>query len=109
MLNGKIPIRELYIDTTGNAAIRIYTLIGAKDLGSNITDAIGRVQSGAQDRTGAPAVAKQFPQSTHSHCIEYSVSTVTQLDQVYQSVMKAWVTNQGTMYNQQGQSESKED
>lgn len=96
LLNGKIPIAELTIDTLGNNSIRMYTVLSSSadsmDLMGVATAAKGELM---KESGGMPSVAKQYPNTTHAHSIEYSLSSVKQLKAVYNSVCKCLATGKG--------------
>ncbi len=78
MLDGKIPISELTIDTTGNHSIRIYCPLIKMPNQKNIK---------INDKL--PPVGKQFPQETLSHSIEYYVDDQDTLMALYASLVRA--------------------
>ncbi len=96
MLNGKIPIAELTIDTTGNNSIRIYSILSGEDMSKEVLSMVSQLKREAQSIGSAPQVAKQFPEGTHSHSIEYSVSDANQLKAIYNSITKAMMNNKST-------------
>ncbi len=79
MLDGKIPISELTIDTTGNHSIRFYTSLVPSQ--KRVSDAI--------NKRGLPQVGKQYPQETLSHSIEYYVDDPDTLRALYASLIHA--------------------
>ncbi len=78
MLDGKIPISELAIDTTGNHSIRIYCPL-IKTPGEQALKIGNKL----------PRVGKQFPQETLSHSIEYYVDDQDTLIALYESLIRA--------------------
>lgn len=96
MLNGKIPIAELTIDTTGNNSIRIYSVLSGEDMSKEILSLVSQLKSEASSLGSTPQVAKQFPEGTHSHSIEYSVSDASKLKGIYNSITKAMMSNKST-------------
>lgn len=93
MLNGKIPIGELTIDTTGNNSIRIYCVLSAEDMSKEVLSMVSSLKSETSSLGSVPQVAKQFPEGTHAHSIEYSVDSEAQLKAIYASIVKAMMSN----------------
>lgn len=93
MLNGKIPIGELTIDTTGNNSIRIYCVLSAEDMSKEVLSMVSALKAETSDLGSVPQVAKQFPEGTHAHSIEYSVTSETQLKAIYASIVKSMMSN----------------
>lgn len=95
LLNGKIPIAELTIDTTGNNSIRLYTVVSPSADAMNLVSIASEAFNGAKDLAGLPSVAKQYPETTHAHSVEYNVSNVDVLKAAYASINKSIATGQG--------------
>ncbi len=95
MLNNNMQIREVTIDTLGNNTIRFYctTSEQANRMAgrlSNTRDLVDRHTEGATRYPG-----KKYPEATHSHNVEFQVSSAATLDQIYDSVANAWQKNRG--------------
>ncbi len=93
MLEGTQRIQEVTIDTEGNNSIRFYCLSSerTRDLlnrGANTRELVDRRSDNA---TRLPA--KKYPEATHSHNVEFQLSSPELLHQVYESVTHAWVKN----------------
>lgn len=95
-LIGSQMIREVTIDTTGNNSIRLYCLTVHEataryaDRVKNTRDLVDRKTGGA---TRFPS--KKFPEGTYSHNIEFQIDSVKDLEEIYESVMRAVFTNKG--------------
>ncbi len=94
-LNGKIPIAELTIDTLGNNTIRFYCVLASTSDAADLMGMARELQGEVNKEVSMPSVAKQYPDTTHAHSIEYSVSSVKQLKSIYTSVSKCLSTGKG--------------
>ncbi len=93
LLQGTQRILEVAIDTTGNNSIRFYCLGSARaarlqERTSNTRDLLDKHTAGA---TRLPE--KTYPDATHSHNVEYQLSSPEQLHRIYESATHAWVKN----------------
>ncbi len=93
MLEGSQRILEVTIDTEGNNSIRFYCLSSdrtqrALDRSANARDLVDRRLGGA---TRFPA--KKYPEATHSHNVEYQLSSPALVNRIYESILHAWVKN----------------
>ncbi len=93
ILQGTQQILEVTIDTIGNNSIRFYCL-SSERLGraqgrlSNTRELLEKHTEGA---TKLPE--KTYPDATHSHNIEYRLSSPELVNRIYESVTHAWVSN----------------
>lgn len=97
-LDGSVAITECTIDTLGNTSIRIYgsrsdQVQKTRDRLSNTRQMIDRK---ANNVTRYPS--KKFPEGAYSHNVEFQLETAEQVRQVYQSVLNAWVKNEGCLF-----------
>lgn len=109
VLDGGFVIREIVVDTTGNNTIRIYFISPVSEE-SNIaairiaSDRMQDLLKQGNDRVGSAAidpntaVTKNYPATTHSHTIEFRVANVALLDNVYNSIVSAWLNGRGIKY-----------
>ncbi len=93
MLEGSQKILEVTIDTEGNNSIRFYCLSSGR-----VNRALGNA-SNTRDlaerhlETPSRFPSKKYPEATHSHNIEYQLSSPEQVNRIYESAMYAWVKN----------------
>lgn len=93
---GAQTIREVTIDTTGNNSVRIYCL-NANQQANRYAERAKNARQMLDSKTGAAAnyPSKKFPEGTYSHNIEFQVDSVDDLEKIYNSVMKAVISNKG--------------
>lgn len=94
-LDGSVSITECTIDTQGNNSIRIYgsrsdQIQKTRDKLANTRQMIDKK---ANNLTRYPS--KKFPEGAYSHNAEFQLETAEEVKQVYQSVLNAWVKNEG--------------
>ncbi len=89
-------IREVTIDTTGNNSVRIYCMNANQQL-NRYAERAKNARQMLDSKTGAAAnyPSKKFPEGTYSHNVEFQVDSVDDLEKVYNSVMKAVISNKG--------------
>jgi len=93
MLDDKIPILELTVDSMGNNSVRIYTVL-KKSGGKYLSGVAERAASRAAER-GALTVSKQYPHTTHAHSIEYCALSKIEIQKAYAKLIKAWTNKKG--------------
>lgn len=98
LVNGGL-IREVTIDTKGNNSIRIYC-INAHDKVSEMKGRASNARALLDGKTSnaSQLPSKSFPEGTYSHNIEYQVDSTTELDNIYESVINAVISNKGCIY-----------
>lgn len=98
LVNGSL-IREVTIDTKGNNSIRIYC-INAHDKVSEMKGRAGNARALLDGKTSNASrlPAKSFPEGTYSHNVEYQVESSSELDNIYESVINAVISNKGCTY-----------
>ncbi len=96
MLEGSQRILEVTIDTEGNNSIRFYSLNSAHT--QRVTDRVSNTRSLAEKYTDGALKfpAKKYPEATHSHNIEYQLSSPEQVNRIYESAVHAWAKNNPT-------------
>lgn len=89
-------IREVTIDTTGNNSVRIYCMNSNQQL-NRYAERAKNARQILDSKTGSAAdyPTKKFPEGTYSHNIEFQVDSLNDLEKVYNSVMKAVISNKG--------------
>lgn len=97
-LDGSLAITECTVDTKGNNSIRIYGTRSAmvkktRDRLSNTRDLI---DSKTDNASRYPS--KKFPEGAYSHNVEFQVESDTEVKKVYQSILNAWVKNEGCVF-----------
>jgi hypothetical protein len=104
-----LPTRvyEVNIATDTAMVTRFYYIETATDGGSLSTvktglDRLGEVANQAAERTGTAKywqmVQKDYPLSTHAHTIEYRVESMDDLNRLYGSVKRSWLTGRGARF-----------
>ncbi len=93
LLEGTQKITEVTIDTLGNNSIRFYCMSSERtnrmaDRLSNARDIVNKHTESASELP-----AKKYPEATHSHNIEYRLSTPEQVNRIYESATHAWAKN----------------
>ncbi len=93
LLEGSQRILEVTIDTEGNNSIRFYCL--SSERAARMADRASTARSLADRHTeGATHLpAKKYPEGTHSHNIEFQLSSPAQVHRIYESATHAWVKN----------------
>ncbi len=93
LLEGAQRILEVTIDTEGNNSIRFYCLHSARTqrVTERLSNARDLVDKHTEGLTRFPA--KKYPEATHSHNIEYQLSSPEQVNLIYESAIHAWVKN----------------
>ncbi|MBQ8899413.1 MAG: hypothetical protein IJY72_00510 [Akkermansia sp.] len=93
---GTQTIREVTIDTTGNNSVRIYCL-NTNQQANRYAERAKNARQLLDGKTGGAAnyPSKKFPEGTYSHNIEFQVDSVDDLEKIYNSVMKAVISNKG--------------
>ena len=111
-LNGENLVTEVTIDTLGNNTIRFYFVHSDEkepdyfDPNSVVKDAKKRLsqrpsQPKAKAEDGEPLIASvKFPEGAYAHTIEYQVSCLKTLEEIYKSVTSVWekATKKRTIY-----------
>ena len=92
-------IREVTIDTTGNNSIRIYCTKTNQQL-NQYAERAKNTRQMLDNKTGGALSypSKSFPEGTYSHNIEFQVDSVDDLEKIYNSVMKAVISNKGSNF-----------
>ena len=89
-------IREVTIDTTGNNSVRIYCMNTNPQL-NRYAERAKNTRQMIDSKTGGATnyPSKKFPEGTYSHNVEFQVDSVDDLEKIYNSVMKAVISNKG--------------
>lgn len=100
LLNGTMSVWELVIDTTGNNSIRIYYIDSPGSKIGNTGDLSSKMPGlsyakEAMGLNGAECVTKTYPESTHSHTVEFRVLSLEALKRIQKSVMRSMATGRG--------------
>ncbi len=99
LIDNKIPVKEVTIDTLGNHAIRIYCFHHPAE--ERLAEKLSNTRSLAREKTSgvtAPLPGKKYPEGTCSHNVEFLISDGKVLDDIYQSLITAWTTNRGCTF-----------
>lgn len=112
ILDAQFVIHEVSIDSLGNSLIRIYYIEPIAESASSVSafgsaardrarELAGELQgrTGTQDLDPETAVTKNYPTTTHSHTVEFRVSSIEELRAVYRSVSTAFTRSKGRTYN----------
>ncbi len=100
LLNGSLNVWELVIDTTGNNSIRIYCIEAPGGKAGMTADLASKVPGmsyvkDAVGLNGAECVTKTYPESTHTHTVEFRVSNPDALKKIQKSLIKALAMGRG--------------
>lgn len=95
-LDDDVAITECTIDTAGNNSIRIYGSRLAQN--RKTRDRLNTARDAIDSETGNRYPSKKFPEGAYSHNVEFQLGTAEHVKQVYQSVLNAWVTNEGCIF-----------
>lgn len=106
VIDGNLRVYEVVIDTNGNSLVRFYYIIPvSEDAESNVAGRITERTKGiiekVGERTGVDGntvVAKQYPTTTHAKTVEFRLSDEGDLDQLLNSVRKAWTSGVGKRF-----------
>lgn len=113
VLDGVARVTEVNITTAGNFHPRFYYLemLDSSAAAASVPGAqlaADRAQSLAQaaGEQAAPEawtkVVKNYPATTHASTIEYRLDTPDQLQKLYESVERVWLTGESEVYTPQG-------
>jgi hypothetical protein len=103
VLDATLLVTEVTVDTTGTALARFYYIEPiTKDTTFNALDRLQRraeeLRQRGQKRTGTRAdemAQKSYPATTHARTIEFRIMNEVELNALYSSVHRAWVSNKG--------------
>lgn len=109
LLDGQFIVYEVSIDVDGNALTRIYYIEPLAESSSSsavnaVTERAKSVFGSVQDRATNgnldinTTVSKSYPATTHSHTIEYRVSSLEEVNMVYKSLCVALQRGQGRTF-----------
>lgn len=98
MLNGENLVTEVTIDTLGNNSIRFYYVHpddekpDYMDPESVVKNAKKRLsQRPSQPKADkSPIASVKFPEGTYAHTIEYQVSSLETLEDIFKSITSVW-------------------
>ncbi len=93
LLEGAQKILEVTIDTEGNNSIRFYCLSSDRTQRALGQAANARELVDKHSEAASKFPAKKYPEATHSHNIEYQLSSPEQVNRIYESATHAWVKN----------------
>jgi hypothetical protein len=104
IVDGAARVTEVNVDTQGNMAVRFYciepmTPKAPLGVGQSAMDRASELAKEVAGRTGPDAtwerVIKSYPTTTHSHTIEYRVSSEEKLKQIMASAQSAFESGRG--------------
>lgn len=99
MLNGVIRITEVTVDTLGNNTLRFYYIHENGGSSSTVGGMAGEVARTAQEQirrevtqqdSAADIPSVKFPEGAYAHSIEYQVSSLSELEALYKSLISVW-------------------
>ena len=104
-----LPTRVYEVNIATDVALvtRFYYIESATDGGSLSTvktglDRLNQVADQAAERTGTAKywqmVQKDYPLSTHAHTVEYRLESMDDLNRLYGSVKRSWLTGRGARF-----------
>ncbi|MFM7181930.1 MAG: hypothetical protein ACKO2G_10765 [Verrucomicrobiales bacterium] len=107
LVDGGFVVTEVTVDTVGTAIARFYygepyrpdvPSATGQTVNRRIQDTIDTVK----ERTGANQtdrlVVKNYPHSTHAHTIEFRLNNKENLEALFQSVNRSWMTGRGVRF-----------
>jgi hypothetical protein len=107
VLDGKVIVDEVTVDTNGQALARFYYLEPITDSTNN--DSIRRITERGREIVDQAAtlagseihnmVAKTYPGTTHAKTIEYRLTSKDRLEALYASLRRAWESGEGRDLN----------
>lgn len=103
VLDGSLLVTEVTIDTSGTALARFYYIEPiTKDTTFNALDRIQKraeqLRQRGQNRSGTKAdemAQKTYPATTHAKTIEFRIMNEVELNALYQSARRAWISGKG--------------
>ncbi len=101
MLEGTHQILEVTVDTTGNNSLRFYSI--SSDRTNAILDRASNLRSVVDKHTDKASnfPSKKYPEATHSHNVEFQLSSVDQINKIYESLTNSWFTDVTTVLHLQ--------
>ncbi len=107
LVDGGFVVTEVTIDTVGSVVARFYygepfrpEVPGAT--GQVVNERVHDIIDTVKERTGANQtdrlVVKNYPTSTHAHTVEFRITQKQNLDALFQSVNRAWMTGRGVRF-----------
>lgn len=95
-------VHELTIDTHGSVIARYYYLespLDANPLNAAqiVNSRIEKIRGMVEERTGQDTrmVVKHYPDTTHAKTVEFNVSSIEQLERIYDHIYDDWVVKNG--------------
>lgn len=103
LLGGNLVVREMTVDTSGKAIARFYHIAPLTDEMkrngiTNLAQRGAELLDRAGQRLGTRAhemVQKDYPNTTHAGTIEYRIPDLRELDAIYNSLRRAWISGEG--------------
>lgn len=109
IIDGNVSVTEVVIDTNGISLARFYylepVLQDASDLTARLTQRGKDILDKVNERTGVDAdsaVVKQYPSTTHAKTVEFHISSVANLNALYNSARTAWINGRGKKFSISG-------
>lgn len=105
MIQGAV-VHEVDIETQGALVTRIYVIEaigenGGSNLAQNLINRAKQIGEEAGKKTGTDTntvVTKEYPITTHAKTVEYRLYEISDLNQLYNSITKAWRENRGRKF-----------
>jgi hypothetical protein len=106
VLDGALLVTEVTVDTTGTALARFYYIEPiTKDTAFNALDRLQKraeqLRQRGQNRSGSKAdemAQKTYPTTTHARTIEFRVMNEVELNALYSSVYRSWISGKGRTF-----------
>jgi hypothetical protein len=106
VLDGTLLVTEVTVDTTGTALARFYYIEPiTKDTTFNALDRLQKraeeLRQRGQNRTGTKAdemAQKSYPTTTHARTIEFRIMNEVELNALYSSLYRAWISGKGRTF-----------
>jgi hypothetical protein len=110
LVDGTVQVTEVNVDTNGPMVVRFYYIqpnapgSGPAALAASSVQGVQGLLTQASSAAGADAwqkVVKNYPVTTHSHTVEYRLSSSDALSALFSSVEAAFTTQTAGQYNGQ--------
>jgi hypothetical protein len=101
-------VQEVNVTTEGSVRVRFYYVESATDASAfNVTktalERVTQVANEAANRAGAlkpwQMVQKDYPQTTHLGTVEFRVASQEELNRLYGSLKRSWITGKGAQFS----------
>lgn len=90
LLDGKVKVIEVTIDTVGNNSLRFYCVEDIEQTVSNMSGtSVSTPRNPLRKKDSVPPSIK-FPEGVYAHTVEFQLDSPEALQKLYNSVLSAW-------------------